>query len=406
MENNYFSFLLLLILYSNPLQVHPQNFWQGVPGPDGSVNHYAINSNGDIFISGGCGFLRSTDDGESWTGQAPSVFSHTAITINSLNHVFVGTMQDGIYRSTDNGMTWNKINEGLTSLYVYSLATHQNDDVYAGLYYGVCKSTNNGNTWSPTNLGATFVQTLDINSSGVIFAGANLMGIYKSTDNGATWNICSNGLTTANIFTLSINTNDDIYLGTVNGGAFRSTDEGNSWIQIGLNSYQVQCFAFTPGGEIYSGTNNGVFKSTDNGATWTHISNNGLSNPYVYCLFFNSAGYLFAGTGVGLCKSVEPVITSIDDSIKEIPQSFFLFQNYPNPFNPSTVISYQLLVGGSVMLKVYDILGNEVATLVNEEKQAGRYEVEFNAASLTSGVYFYQLRTESFIQTRKMILLR
>ncbi|NWG28720.1 MAG: exo-alpha-sialidase, partial [Ignavibacteriaceae bacterium] len=223
--------------------VYSQNFWQGVPGPTGTVNHYAINSSGYIFISGGCGLLRSTDDGESWTGVQPSNFGEISITINSSDHVFVGTNGDGIYKSTNNGGSWTQINNGLTNLYVYSLATHQNDDIYAGLYLDVCKSTDNGNTWSPTNLNAMFIHAIDINTNGVIFAAANTVGVYKSTDNGATWNICNNGLTTANIFTLRISPNDDIYLGTVNGGAFRSTDEGNSWMQIGLTGYEVRCFA-------------------------------------------------------------------------------------------------------------------------------------------------------------------
>jgi len=86
--------------------------------------------------------------------------------------------------------------------------------------------------------------------------------------------------------------------------------------------------------------------------------------------------------------------------------SFLLEQNYPNPFNPNTVISYQLPVGGDVTLKVYDILGNEIATLVNEYKPVGRYEVEFNASALPSGVYFYQLKAGEFISTKKMILLK
>jgi len=102
----------------------------------------------------------------------------------------------------------------------------------------------------------------------------------------------------------------------------------------------------------------------------------------------------------------------------EIPfvNEFSLSQNYPNPFNPKTVISYQLPVNGNVTLKVYDILGNEVATLVNEEKQPGVYEVEFNASSLSgsvsakggyaSGVYFYQLKAGEFTSIKKMILLR
>ena len=103
-----------------------------------------------------------------------------------------------------------------------------------------------------------------------------------------------------------------------------------------------------------------------------------------------------------------------------IPQKFLLSQNYPNPFNPVTIIKYQIPAvvpnqpdgktgeGKNLMvsLKVYDILGREVTTLVNEEKPAGIYEVRFNAGSLASGVYFYQLRAGSFIQTKKMILLK
>ena len=93
-----------------------------------------------------------------------------------------------------------------------------------------------------------------------------------------------------------------------------------------------------------------------------------------------------------------------------IPGLFALYQNYPNPFNPGTVISYQLPVNGKVTLKVYDILGREITTLVNEEKPKGNYEVEFNGAKYASGVYFYQLSATggvgSYMETKKMILLK
>jgi len=90
------------------------------------------------------------------------------------------------------------------------------------------------------------------------------------------------------------------------------------------------------------------------------------------------------------------------------PSTFELFQNYPNPFNPNSVISWQLPVSGYVSLKVYDILGNEVATLVNDELEAGYYNITLNAnqPQLASGVYVYQLRAGSFVQTKKMILLQ
>jgi len=101
---------------------------------------------------------------------------------------------------------------------------------------------------------------------------------------------------------------------------------------------------------------------------------------------------------------IENSITDIADNSQ--PEEFYLYQNYPNPFNPNTKIEFRISDFGFVTLKVYDVLGNEVATLQNEEKPAGTYEIEFNATGLPSGVYFYTLRASSFVETRKMVLLR
>jgi hypothetical protein len=99
--------------------------------------------------------------------------------------------------------------------------------------------------------------------------------------------------------------------------------------------------------------------------------------------------------------------TATTEVVEEnIPQSFQLFHNYPNPFNPNTNIRFQIADFGFVSLKVYDVLGNEVATLVYAEKQPGIYEVEFNAVELPSGIYFYQLKCGNFILTKKMLLLK
>jgi hypothetical protein len=113
----------------------------------------------------------------------------------------------------------------------------------------------------------------------------------------------------------------------------------------------------------------------------------------------------------GTPGAVNEFVTSVDEQADNIPTEYSLSQNYPNPFNPSTVISWQLAVGSKATLKVYDILGNEVATLVDEELPAGEYEVEFSVGqnsilSLSSGIYFYRLRAGSFIQTKKMMLLK
>jgi hypothetical protein len=99
--------------------------------------------------------------------------------------------------------------------------------------------------------------------------------------------------------------------------------------------------------------------------------------------------------------------TSIDDNGKSTPpEEFALLQNYPNPFNPNTTIKYRLPEKSSVTLKVFDVIGKEIATLVNEEKSAGSFEVEFNAEILTSGVYFYRLQAGSFVETKKMVLIK
>jgi len=90
----------------------------------------------------------------------------------------------------------------------------------------------------------------------------------------------------------------------------------------------------------------------------------------------------------------------------ETPKPFLVQHNFPNPFNPATTIIYQLPEFSFVTLKVYDVLGNEVATLVNEEKPAGKYGVEFHGAGLPRGIYFYQLRTGSYVETKKMVLLK
>jgi hypothetical protein len=99
--------------------------------------------------------------------------------------------------------------------------------------------------------------------------------------------------------------------------------------------------------------------------------------------------------------------TNIEDEGSLIsPDSYNLAQNYPNPFNPATIIQYSIPKRSNVSLKVYDILGNEVANLVNEEKNRGIYQVTFNATGLASGIYFYMLQAGSFVETKKMILMK
>ncbi|MBK9098310.1 MAG: T9SS type A sorting domain-containing protein [bacterium] len=168
-------------------------------------------------------------------------------------------------------------------------------------------------------------------------------------------------------------------------------------------------------GSINENSNDGlVFLSTDVGTSWISI-NEGLPPDKWVASFATIGNNAFSGTlhSGGVWRRPLSEITSVKDELIQ-PTEFILEQNYPNPFNPSTVISYQLPVSSEITLNVFDVLGNEIATLVDEYKPAGRCEVEFNAASLPSGVYFYQLRAvdpstgsgQAYVNTKNMLLLK
>ncbi|QQS38198.1 MAG: T9SS type A sorting domain-containing protein [Ignavibacteriales bacterium] len=158
-----------------------------------------------------------------------------------------------------------------------------------------------------------------------------------------------------------------------------------------------------------------VYRSTNGGENWGLINTGMGEDRYVLSLLASNDGYLFAGLDYyGMYRSVNRV-TDIEIEESVSPGKFYLDQNYPNPFNPSTTIRYTIPLDvrsemREVSLKVYDVLGNEIATLINEEKPAGEYEVEFNPASSirypASGIYFYQLKAGDYIQTKKMILMK
>jgi len=121
--------------------------------------------------------------------------------------------------------------------------------------------------------------------------------------------------------------------------------------------------------------------------------------PWVVNHYYTLKGCIISGIVYG------SLLVSVQNDYR-IPEIFSLFQNYPNPFNPTTTIKYQIPEISIVTLKVYDVLGSEVATLVNEKRLAGTYEVEFDGNGLLSGIYFYHLRAGSFVETKKMILIK
>jgi hypothetical protein len=162
---------------------------------------------------------------------------------------------------------------------------------------------------------------------------------------------------------------------------------------------------------LFAGTSGGFFYSTNKGTDWFE-GNSGLTNLDVYALAVGT----HAGGGSDLCagtwgggvwkRPLSELITSVDPVASELPHEFLLHQNYPNPFNPTTMIKYQTPHSSDVTMKVHDVLGREVSVLVNERRGAGVHEVKFDGSGLASDVYFYRLSAGSFVETKKLLLLR
>jgi len=150
-----------------------------------------------------------------------------------------------------------------------------------------------------------------------------------------------------------------------------------------------------------------ILRTTDGGSNWIGQDSR-YANPLNDVSFTDSVN----GTAVGyygtILRTTNGGVTFVEanNEISLPPTAYFLYQNYPNPFNPSTKIEFRITDLEFVSLKVYDILGNEITTLLNEELPAGEHAVEFNGLGLSSGIYFYQLRAGSLLETKKMILLR
>jgi len=170
-----------------------------------------------------------------------------------------------------------------------------------------------------------------------------------------------------------------------------SQSNSTSLRQLWILKIDEQCdtlwtklFTSVNGSEGYS-----IIQTTDNGFAVTGTAGSSVTGPDVWVI-----------------RLLEEGVTSINEYSSQIPGEFYLEQNYPNPFNPTTKLSFVISHQSFVTLNVYDLLGNKIATLINEDIPAGNYHLNFNADELTSGVYFYQLKTNNMVQTKKMILIK
>jgi hypothetical protein len=237
-----------------------------------------------------------------------------------------------------------------------------------------------------------------------IFAGSLDGCIYRSANQGETWGKIQTSSSNSTVFGISIHPNGNVFASTYLGGVIRSTDNGDNWLCVGFKD-TVTCLAINADGIVFVGTQYGMFRSSNEGITWLPI-NAGLTNLSVRSIGIDSKGYIFIGTNEdAVFGSLQPT-TFVGQSTNSILHQYFLYQNYPNPFNPKTTIKFQIPISSKVEIKIFDCLGKEIKELVNEYMNQGAYMIDFDASNISSGIYFYQLRTNDFITTKKMLLLR
>jgi hypothetical protein len=181
--------------------------------------------------------------------------------------------------------------------------------------------------------------------------------------------------------------------------------------RFGLQSFLVNDKIFAMGGSQYSNTTLSTIEVYDPlNDTWETRENMPFSNVFLTGAVANDKIYVIGGTpdwftAVLNVWEYDPLLVEVEQESTS-PTEFNLYQNYPNPFNPSTTISYSIPKTNIVVLKVYDMLGSEVAVLVNKEQSQGSYKIEFDGTDLASGIYFYQIQTKDFVETKKMSLLK
>jgi len=393
----------------------------------------------------------SFNEGSSWESVIDGLpYEDLSCMAAKTNILFTGSSQYGVSYSDDNADTWYPINlSGVYGNYTYALGIKANT-VFEGTRNNIYRSTNNGKKWTATNFAGGKVISFASNSNYVfagsrnthgkpsgsvsrssddginwtdmtsdvfssptvalaaynsnVFAG-NSLGVFRSTNNGVNWILVNSGLTSTNISSLVIK-GSTLFAGT-DAGVFRTTNNGNNWKQInsGLTDTAILALTYTTNQDrIFAGTQSGMFYTTVTGTKWTKI-NTGLKSTYVTCLATDNDFVYAAIASAGvwkysLAKMNDKEITMNNSNTK------IQTQNHPNPFNPTTVICYQVKTVSKVTLKIYDAMGREIQTLVNESMQPGMYDVTFDGSQLASGVYYYKLTSGDYMETKRMLLIK
>jgi photosystem II stability/assembly factor-like uncharacterized protein len=419
--NKYFLILIIVVSFS-------ELFSQVITNHSDNINNYIYaegiveNSQGDIFIAVPYGvgpfILKSTDQGKSWAisdsgfigGVEPEV-----IICDENDVVYFAGHGQSLYKSIDNGISWQRISPFGSAFDIYSLTITQSGELFIGIFDGwerVLKTPDGGLTWQDCSNGINSYVNCLASIQNTVFVGTLHNGLLFSNDLGNTWQ--QSEFDSGFVKSISTDPSGNLYA-NYNTEIFRSDNFGNSWINI-FRTQSAFWGKILPisDTEIFVINQNQIYRSLNGAQDWDTISTF-PENIILNDIYLSSDSVLYLSTNNGIYKSVDFSetwneidlgLTNIiyDDKLHE---NYNLSQNYPNPFNPTTKISWQLPEASFVTLKIFNSLGEEVETLVNEFMNAGIHSKLYIVNSaLPSGVYFYQLKTGDYLQTKKMILIK
>ena len=369
----------------------------------------------EVFASTQIGLYKYGTVGQKWsfTGEAlPSMYIEHLMRTADNNLFAAGQTGGGIFKSKDNGASWESAGAGLQGLIINGITDNANN-IYAvtedfenfnsRMY--ISKSTNEGDSWTTLLNELGFSQSsIGVSRDGDIYVSCIDNNaepkMISSTNNGTTWNTLELPFGgDVKSITPVPNSNDMYYLG--GGNVYRTSNRGASWTQVNTADVEnIFCMNVDKNGTMYLGTLEGMYSLSKEGAGWIQ---NDIDGTLVREIKFDENNKVYVRTNKGLYYFDKT--TSIV-SLNSIADGFILSQNYPNPFNPSTIINFQIESQSFVSLNVYDITGKMVSSLVNEKKNAGNYSVSFNGSQLSSGIYFYTLTTANNTQTKRMLLVK
>lgn len=425
---------IILILASIVLQINVYSQWEKVYTNTTWANGTELYSHKTVLFQ--VGFtntshqtLRSSDNGTTWTDISSS-FPYTVFHMLSYGNTVLavtttlGTTKYSFYASTDDGVTWaekSNIDRGIGNGAILSIASDGNSLYAVSNRRSIYKSTDNGGTWVEIIIkypGTSAILSFAA-SGNTYLAVLEGVGTVLSTDAGLNWTLKNSTSSIDRVYKI----NSDIWGFAGFAGIYKYNLFTNAWENNYLpGSFYLPISIASNGTQLISSfsgfltSDTRYYLSNDNGTSWSELTTEaiGLDNKILsrYALAVNGSYYFaaywkFASRVItGGVYRLPLTMTSLM-SQANIPYSFQLSQNYPNPFNPETTISYELSAVSNVNLKVYDLLGKEVATLVNEVQQPGVYNVKFSINSLLStGNYFYKLQAGNFTHTKKMLFLK